>query len=88
MLETKTKFSFDTAGWTFFFIVFAVIVVPCIWVSFQLVGEWASVAYPIIMGVVLASFGAGFVSWAVNAVLHQKRKKAKLKERKLAKKRK
>lgn len=88
MLEKKKRFDFDAAGWGFFLVVFALLVAPGIYLSWQLVGQWASRAYPIIMGIALAALGAGFVSWGVNAFLQNRIKKAKLAGRKQAKKKK
>ncbi len=85
-MSKKNWYDFDAAGWLFWFVVFVLLIAPCIWLAWQIIyatyGRW----YPIITGIVFAAVGAGVVSWAVNAVMQRKQKKERIARRKKAKK--
>jgi Co/Zn/Cd efflux system component len=67
-------------------IVFLLLIAPCIFLSWKIIyrvyGPWP----PIGLGIVFAAVMAGVVSWAVNAVLQQRRKKQRIARRKKARK--
>jgi hypothetical protein len=84
----KESFKFDAAGWLFWTVVFAVLIGPLIYLFWNVVYETTSRIVPVGMGVVGAAIGAGFISWAVNAVIQVHTRKKRLQERKKAKKRK
>jgi hypothetical protein len=86
MKKNRTE-GLEYVGWKFWFVIFVLIVIPGIYVSFQLVTDRALFLVPIAMGGIAAAIGAGFLSWAVNAVLQYRAKKRHLAARKKAKKR-
>jgi len=84
----KGWLDFDAAGWLFWTVVFLLALGPCLYGSWHLVYDDASRWIPLSMGFVFAALIAGFLSWAVNAVLQRRVKKRRLSERKKAKKQK
>ncbi|GMV90819.1 MAG: hypothetical protein AMXMBFR82_05970 [Candidatus Hydrogenedentota bacterium] len=77
----------DSVGWLFWFIVFAVALIPSVYFAFQIVNEDQAPPIPVGMGVILAGFIAGIVAWVVNAVLHLRAKRFHETARKKSKKR-
>ncbi|HOD50058.1 MAG TPA: hypothetical protein PLM14_08285 [Candidatus Hydrogenedentes bacterium] len=86
-MAKKKADSIEYIGWTFWFVVFVLIAIPAIYVSFQLVTERTTFLVPISMGGISAAVGAGLLSWAVNVVVQYRVKKRQLAARKKAKKR-
>ncbi len=87
-MAKKESFTFDAAGWLFWSVVFVVLVGPLTYLSWNIVYETASRIVPVGMGVVGAAIGAGFISWAVNALVQFRAKKKRVQERKKARKQK
>jgi len=82
----KNWLDFDAAGWLFWVVVFLIALGPCLYGSWHLVYPEVSRLIPLSMGFVLAALSAGFLSWAVNAVLQRHGKKRRSSERKKTKK--
>jgi hypothetical protein len=78
----KKSSHFDAAGWTFWIIVFGVLLGPAIWGMWIVKTEEATWLFPLGKGTVLSAIAAGVVTWAVNAVLQYRGKKQRLAERK------
>lgn len=76
----------DTAGWTFWFVVFLVLVGPS-WYVFWLIrytrSHWSST---VILAIVAAAVGAGLISWAVNTLIQYRQKRQRTLQRKKARK--
>ena len=86
-MSKKTSFEFDAAGWLFWAIVLVLLLGPCLYGAWKI--TYSGTSWPIRIGIgsVSAAVGAGFVSWAVNAVLQRRLKKQRLSERKKKRKR-
>jgi len=79
---------FDAAGWVFWLVVFVLLAGPCVFGTWKIVYSTASRTIPIVTGLVVAAVGAGFISWAVNAVVQRRQKKQRIARRKKARKQK
>lgn len=77
----------DSVGWVFLLIVFAILLVPAIYLSWHVVRENQEWPIPVGMGVLFALFAAGIVAWIVNTVLQVRAKRRHAQTRKKAKKR-
>jgi len=78
--------SVDAAGWLFWLIVFAALVVPCVVGALKLSFPHAPKTVPVATGVVVAALASGAVSWAVNSMLQYRKKRQRVLERKKVKK--
>jgi len=76
--KDQKKFKFDAAGWGFYLITLAILAAPAIYGCFQIVTKTTKWPMPVIMGLFVASMGAGFITWAVNTTLQWMHKRAKL----------
>ncbi len=74
------------AGWMFWGIIFLVLSPVAIYFCWQIVEAEESRLIPVGMGLLLAALGAGFVAWAVNAVIQWAQRQRKNDARKKAKK--
>lgn len=89
MARTNRSKGIDSVGWGFWIICFGVLVVPCVFLSWTVSYEDARSRFlPLLLGVVLAALGAGFLSWSVNAVVQSRLVKKRKADRKKSKKRK
>lgn len=59
----------DSVGWRFWLVVFVVLCGPATFVTWKLTVETAPLVTRIGTGIFAASLAAGFVTWAVNALL-------------------
>jgi TRAP-type C4-dicarboxylate transport system permease small subunit len=84
----EERWKFDAAGWTFWLVIFLILVGPSVYGAWKIVYSSASRTVPISAGIVFAAIGAGFISWTVNAVIQRKRKKERIQRRKKARKQK
>ena len=78
---------FDSAGWVFWLITFAVFVAPCIYAAVKF--TYPEISWPVRAGtgLVSASIGAGLFTFSVNAVLQWRIRRQRLAKRKEAKRR-
>ncbi|HIJ72766.1 MAG TPA: hypothetical protein HPP83_01575 [Candidatus Hydrogenedentes bacterium] len=88
MAKKAKTLRLDAAGWTFWIVVFLVMLAPCTYAAFKITYEGASWTAPVGIGIVAASLAAGLVTWAVNSVLQRQAKKRRQIRRKETKKRK
>lgn len=83
--KSKSSKGIEGAGWVFWTIVFAVSTGPSIWFCWRITYGGVSRLAPIALGVILAAFVAGVVTWAVNGVIQsrlEKKRRAGKKSRK------
>jgi hypothetical protein len=83
-----TGWKFDAAGWVFWLIVFVLLAGPCIFGIWKIVYATANRSIPIVTGLIVAAIGAGFISWAVNAVVQRRQKQQRIARRKKTRKQK
>lgn len=76
----------DSVGWTFWLVTFAIFCVPCIYWAWQQKYESTAWATPIIIGMVGAAIAAGVLSSAVNWVLQYRARHRHVESRKKARK--
>ncbi len=81
--ETVRTYS---VGWLFWLITMGIFAGPAIYVCFKIVVEGTFFMVPVGFGLIAAALAAGILSWAVNAVLQFRNRRARLKARKAARK--
>lgn len=86
-MNQKRSFRLEYAGWLFWLITTAILVGPTTYAAFQLVREQEGPLVPIGIGVIVAGFSGGLITWAVNAVLQRRLKERRAVARKKARKR-
>ncbi len=77
----------DSVGWVFLVVVFAILLIPAIYLSWHVVREDQEWPIPFGLGVLLAFFASGIVTWIVNTALQVRSKRRHAQTRKKAKKR-
>jgi len=64
------KFSeLDSVSWKFFLVSLAILVGPCIWLTFEYTYDTSTTGMRIGLGVTLASFVAAILTFVVNEIL-------------------
>lgn len=86
MATEKPKRRLDAAGWLVWFVVWLILLGPSIYLLglAKLVGtKWAAI---VLFGVVVASIGAGFITWILNWFLQRREARRRANERTAQKK--
>jgi len=86
--KVKQSWTFDAAGWPFWFVLFALFVVVFIIVGLKVRDKDTALYSVLGLAAVLAATTAAIVSWAVNSILQQIAKRKKIAERKSLKRKK
>lgn len=69
----KSLKDIEYVGWGFFSIVFAVLLLPGVWVAWTFTYDGVTNAFArVALGAFLALVAAGFVTWPVNELLHRR----------------
>lgn len=82
------------AGWGFWGVTFALLLLPCIYAAAQVGYESAHWIVPVSIGSIVAMISSGFLSWIVNSTLQlfnawrKKKRQSKKKKKKKKSKRK
>lgn len=77
----------DSVGWRFWLIVFVVLLIPCLYLAWNVVDDDEAFPIPIGMGTILSGFLAAVVAWVVNMILQSRARRLHEATRKKAKKR-
>lgn len=85
-MNDKQRFKLEYAGWLFWLVTAAILLGPITYGAFQLVREREGPFVPIGIGIIVAAFASGVITWAVNAVLQWRLKQRRVATRKKTRK--
>lgn len=71
----------DSAGWGVWLIAFGILLLPCIYGSFQIVDEKQPPYVPVFMGGLFAGFAAAVVTWLMNVAIQARVRRERMQER-------
>lgn len=70
-----TENRIDSVGWIFFGVMLALLIAPCIYGVYAITNTTVTIGIRVGMGIFLAFFAAGFISWIVNSMLYFRARK-------------